>query len=126
MYYAYLTVPNHEFEELFPQGVPTFGFTPDDFIEIYDGCTGELVDIEPAFRVNRAGLTWDQELALFQEYTAIMNDPLFVQGMFRLLDSGWFTISESQVQSVVWRDREEIFCFQYHKNQTMDANPLLT
>ncbi len=47
MYYAYLTVPNHEFEELFPQGVPTFGFTPDDFMEIYDGCTGELVDIEP-------------------------------------------------------------------------------
>lgn len=115
MYYAYLTDPDREFQELFPQGVPTFGLTPDDFIEIYDCSGSDPIDIEPAFRINRAGLTAEQEILLFQEYAATMDDPKFVQGMFKLLDSGWFSIPESLVESVVWRDREEVFYFEYDK-----------
>ncbi|MEB3831420.1 hypothetical protein [Phormidium sp. CCY1219] len=111
MYYAYLTESDNQFQELFPQGVPTWGLTPDDFIEIYDSCGCELIDIEPAFRVNIAGLTPEQELKLFQEYASTMNDPRFVRGMFKLMENGWMSIPESLVQFVVWRDRQEVFCF---------------
>jgi hypothetical protein len=112
MYYAYLTESDSQFQELFPQGVPTWGLTPDDFIEIYDSSGCELIDIEPAFRVNIAGLTPEQELKLFQEYASTMNDPRFVRGMFKLIENGWMSIPESLVELVVWRDRQEVFCFE--------------
>ncbi|MBD1923661.1 hypothetical protein H6F77_21675 [Microcoleus sp. FACHB-831] len=114
MYYLILNNQNPELKDVFPQGVPTFGSTPDDFIEIYDEYGCEL-DIQRAFRVNIAGLTTEQELNLFNLYASTGDDPQLVVCDFQLLEQGWVTIPEDQVESVVWREGEKVFCFGYDK-----------
>lgn len=115
MYYAYLKDWNHdhhqELKASCPQGIPIFGDCPDDFLEIYDEY-GELLDIQPAFRVNLAGLTPEAELRLFSHYASGTDDPRFVEGCFKLLDKGWVTIPEYEVELVVWRAREEVVCIE--------------
>lgn len=116
MYYLILSQQNEELSQLFPEGAPTFDANPDDFIEIYDPISGELIDVQPSFRVNLEGLTPDMELKLFQKYAAGTDDPKFVQSSFELLSRGWLTIPVDEVESVVWRDREKVFCFECDKS----------
>jgi hypothetical protein len=111
MYYVLINSKNLELKELFPEGIPSFGPTPDDFIEIYDESTFELLDIQPAFRVNVKGLTTQQELRLFNFYAATADDPQMVIDSFKLLESGWVTIPVEEVQSVIWREGEKVFAF---------------
>ena len=116
MYYLILNQQNEELFELFPEGAPTFDANPDDFIEIYDPISGELIDVQAAFRLNLEGLTPDMELKLFQKYAAGTDDPKFVQSSFEFLSRGWLTIPVDEVESVVWRERERVFCFECDKS----------
>jgi hypothetical protein len=111
MYYVLINSKNLELKELFPEGIPSFGPNPDDFIEIYDESTFELLDIQPAFRVNVKGLTTQQELRLFNFYAATADDPQMVIDSFKLLESGWVTIPVEEVESVIWREGEKVFAF---------------
>jgi hypothetical protein len=109
MYFLILNDLDPELQDLFPEGVPTFSATPDEFVEIYDESGLELVDIQPAFRVNLGGLSADRELKLLAAYTSELNDPHFIRGCFKLLDKGWVTIPEDRVASVVWRYGDYVF-----------------
>ncbi|MDF0552628.1 hypothetical protein [Kamptonema sp. UHCC 0994] len=111
MYYLLINNQNQELKELFPEGIPSFGATPDDFIEIYDELSYELIDVQPAFRVNVKGLTTQQELRLFNLYAANADDPQMIVDSFQLLEHGWVTIPVEEVESVLWREGERVFAF---------------
>lgn len=117
MFYLILHNHNKNLKNLFPEGVPTFKSTPDDFIETYNEF-GEL-DIQRAFRVNMEGLTKQQELKLFNLYASAMDDPSFIKGCFRLLQKGWVRIPEDEVKSVVWREGEKVFLLPYEKDAAL-------
>ncbi len=105
MYYLILNEENQELQELFPQGIPTYSDTPEDFVEIYDEF-GEFVDIDMAYGVNLGGLTPDQELKLFQNY-ATTHNAQFVRGAFKMLED--LKISPDRVEQVVWRQSQPVF-----------------
>lgn len=115
MYYLILNDLNPELKELFPQGVPAYGPAPDEFVEIYDSYTWELIDIQPAFRVNLKGLTKDEELQLFNHYASILNDPHFIKSSFRLLEKNLEPIPADCVELVAWREGKKVFCFECDK-----------
>ncbi|HEY9810543.1 MAG TPA: hypothetical protein V6D13_14535 [Halomicronema sp.] len=124
MYYSKFNDKNPNLQKLFPQGVPVYNSTPDEFQELYDE-TGELLDIIPAFRVNFKAMTKDDELKLLNLCATAMDDPHFIQGIFRLLDNGWLTIPEDWIESVVWRAGEKVFCFKCDGNPTLIEQPIL-
>lgn len=124
MYYSKFNDKNPNLQKLFPQGVPVYNSTPDEFQELYDE-TGELLDIIPAFRVNFKAMTKDDELKLLNLCASAMDDPHFIQGMFRLLDNGWLTIPEDWIESVLWRVGDNVFCFKCDGNPTLIEKPIL-
>ncbi len=115
MYYLILKTENPELNKLFPHGVPVFDSAPDEFIEIYDENGCDFLDIQPAFRINIAGLTPEQELRLLNQYATEMADCNFIVGNFHLLEKGWLLIPEDQVESVVWREGKSAFRFEYER-----------
>lgn len=111
MYYLLLNDGDSELQTLFPQGIPTFGSQPDEFVEIYDEESFELTDIQPAYRVNLQGLTADEELKLFHLFASEVNDAEFVRRSFMLLENGWVVIPEEEIEAVIWREGECVFSF---------------
>lgn len=107
MYYLILNEDNEDNEELhalFPQGVPTFSETPEEFVEVYDE-GGEFLDIEMAYGVNLGGLSAEEELKLFQNY-ATSNNARFVRGAFHALED--LKICPDLVEEVVWRQPQPV------------------
>lgn len=104
----------------FPEGLPTFSSEPDDFIETYNEF-GELLDIQPAFRVNIEGLTKQQELKLFNLFASEMDDPNYIKGRFRLLQKGWIRIPADEVKAVLWREGEKVVLLSYEKDMSVEC-----
>lgn len=115
MYRAKIKQQNRETQALLESELPISGLNPDDFIETYDE-SGEFIDIHKAFKVNAEGFTPEEELRILNDCAATMDDPRFVESTFKLLKNGWVSVSEEEVESVVWRRGEMAFCFEYDKN----------
>ena len=104
MYYLILNQDNEELLELFPQGIPTFSETPEEFVEVYDD-RGEFLDIQMAYGVNLGGLSAEEELKLFQNY-ATSNNARLVRGAFHVLQD--LKISPDRVEQVIWRQPQPV------------------
>jgi len=105
MYYLILNEEHEELQELFPQGIPTYSESPEEFVEIYDD-RGEFVDIDMAYGVNLGGLTPEEELKLFQNYATSHHHAQLVRGAFKVLND--LKISPDCVEQVVWRQAQPV------------------